>query len=263
MAVLRNLLLVSIVIASHALIMLASPGALAQEPISGTRIALPVDMKGLFARNGSTEGDDGRPGAPSSQQEPLTAEEIEGLPVAKQSKVKGSRLTKYRVEVGAEVKAPLGAVLDFYGRELGKRANWRKLEDAPASAGSARVSYETPEGPALLTLTEEAGTTAVNLAVRKRKEAEASGLLPKPGHVRFLVPIKDTQLSLAAGTIRISAMEGAEPSDLPTIEIGPGSYVVRVDVEGLDVRPETVDAGPDDIWGLALTPMGVMPIQIY
>lgn len=196
----------------------------------------------------------------------LEADEAAGLPVPKQSSSKGSEKSMFRVSAMAEVSAPLQAVLGFYRRELGKRSDWRMQSEATDTSGSARIQYATPEGPALLTLAEKSGTTSAVLLVRKQKEAQASGLMPKAGQVRILIGNvleKDAQVSLASKTIKVGAGKGAKGADGPMLEIKPGTYTVSVKSAGLDLPPETITVVGDEIWGLMIGPGGVLPLPMY
>ena len=196
----------------------------------------------------------------------LEADEAAGLPVPKQSTSKGSEKTMFRVSALADVNAPLQAVLGFYRRELGKRNDWQMQNETTDTSGSARIQFATPEGPAILTLTEKSGTTSVVLLVRKQKAAQASGLMPKPGQVKLLIGNileKDAKLSLAKKTIKVGAGKGAKEPDGPSLEIKPGSYDVNVSAPGVSAPPEKITVGGDEIWGLIIGPGGVLPIQMY
>ncbi|MBL8566046.1 MAG: hypothetical protein JNM89_10040 [Hyphomicrobiaceae bacterium] len=204
---------------------------------------------------------------PSITAEQLEADEAAGLPVPKQSTSKGSEKTMFRVSALADVPAPLEAVLGFYRREIAKRPDWQMLNEETNTKATARIRYATPAGPALLTLTEKSGTTSVVLLVRKQKEAQASGLMPAAGQVRILignVTDKDVQVSLAKKTIKVGAGKGAKAPDGPTLEVKPGTYVVKVKGAGIsDAPPEEISVGADEIWGLMIGPGGVLPLPMY
>lgn len=196
----------------------------------------------------------------------LEAEEAAGLPVPKQSTSRGSEKSMFRVSALAEVSAPIEAVLGFYRRELGKRSDWRQQGESTDTKGSARIQYATPDGPAVLTLTEKSGTTSAVLLVRNQKKAQASGLMPRAGQVRILIGNvleKDVQISLAGKTIKVSAGKGAQAPDGPTLEVKPGSYVVSVKAPGLNAPSETISVGSDEIWGLMIGEGGVLPLPMY
>lgn len=219
-----------------------------------------------------SDGEEAQAGASADdEKKSITADQLQpdeaaGLPVPKQSTSKGSEKTMFRVSALAEVEAPLQAVLEFYRRELGKRTDWQMQNEATDSSGSARVQYATPEGPAVLTLTEKSGTTSIVLLVRKKKEAQASGLMPKPGQVRILIGNileKDAEISFAKKTIKVGAGKGAKAPDGPTLEIKPGSYAVNVKSPGLNASPETITVGADEIWGLMIGPGGILALPMY
>lgn len=211
------------------------------------------------------------PESQASAQNSLTADQLEvdeaaGLPVPRQSASKGSEKTMFRVSALADVEAPLPAVLGFYRRELGKRPDWQMQKEATDTSGSARIEFSTPEGPAVLTLTEKSGRTSATLLVRKQKEAQASGLMPKAGQVRILIGNvleKNAQIFLAQKTIDVGAGKGAKAPDGPMLEIKPGTYVVSVKSAGLSAPPETISVGSDEIWGLIIGPGGILPLQMY
>lgn len=212
----------------------------------------------------SAASDEGPRNAITADQ--LEADEAAGLPVPKQSMSKGSEKSMFRVSALADVEAPMEAVLGFYRRELGKRTDWKMQSEATNTSGSARLQFETPEGPALLTLTEKSGTTSAVLLVRKQKEAQASGLMPKPGQVRILIGNileKNAQISLAKKTIPVGAGKGSKAPDGPMLEIAPGTYDVTVKSPGMSARPEKITVGSDEIWGLMIGPGGILPLQMY
>lgn len=234
--------------------------------VTGTGTAFEVaksePANGDAAEDASSTGG----GGSSITADQLEADEAAGLPVPKQSTSKGSEKSMFRVSALADVEAPLQAVLGFYRRELGKRSDWQQQNEDKDSTGATRVRYATPEGPAVLTLSEKSHVTSVVLLVRKQKEAQASGLMPKPGQVRILIGNvldKDAKISFGKTSVTVGAGKGAEAPDGPTLEVKPGTYTVTVQSKGLSAPPETISVAGDEIWGLMIGPGGILPLPMY
>lgn len=233
--------------------------------VTGTGTAFEVAKSGPENQDAAEAPSTGDGGS-SITADQLEADEAAGLPVPKQSTSRGSEKSMFRVSALADVEAPLQAVLGFYRRELGKRSDWHQQNEDKDKTGATRVQYASPEGPAVLTLSEKSHVTSAVLLVRKQKEAQASGLMPKPGQVRILIGNvldKDAKISLGKATVVVGAGKGAKAPDGPTLEVKPGTYTVTVRSKGLSAPPETINVAGDEIWGLMIGPGGILPIQMY
>jgi len=207
------------------------------------------------------------PSPAASAPQPLDGEEMGGLPVPSRSTSKGTERTPFRIVLNAEVPADLDSVLAFYRRELGKR-NW--TEDKQGSAVQPErvaLAYTSPEGPAALKLERKAGSTVVELSLRKPAVAEKAGLLPKPGQSKLMfgnMLDKEAVIVIDKRSVKIGAGVGAskEPNG-PKLDLAPGKYRYTLRVAGQPPQSDDVEIGAGETWGLLVGPGGVLALQAY
>ncbi|HEX4894161.1 MAG TPA: hypothetical protein VFV47_12805, partial [Hyphomicrobiaceae bacterium] len=195
----------------------------------------------------------------------LEAGESGGLPVPKPHNSVGRTSSLFRYEAFAAVPAKIDTVLAFYKRELASRG-WSEVSEPKINGGKVSAQFNSPEGPARLTLERRGSETHATLAVRKEAEAQKSGLKAKPGMARLLLgSIIDgaATVSVAGRSIRVPAGVGSKAPDGPTIEVRPGTHKITVKMGGQVERTETVTVAADEIWGLLIGPGGILPLQAY
>ena len=94
-----------------------------------------------------------------------------GMPTPKRSISSGGRGGQTEHEVHAQVPAEVGTVLAFYRRELAVR-NWKEeTQGAIVNPDEVKLSYTSPEGPAVLKLGHKYDLTIVSLVQQIPKPA--------------------------------------------------------------------------------------------
>jgi len=195
----------------------------------------------------------------------LTVEDAGGFPVPKKHSMSGSESSMFRTGMTASLPIDLETVLAFYRRELGQRG-WKENDGAVVKPDQAALNFTAPDGPAILKLGRSNGETSVSLAVRKRAEAEKSGLLPKPGQARILfgnITPTATTVTINKQTVNVPAGAGSKGPNGPTIEVTPGKYKFSFKSGAKPAQSDEMEIGTDEIWGLMIGPGGALTLQIY
>ena len=206
-----------------------------------------------------------RPAIPSGAVTALEREETGGLPIPKPSSSKGHTRSQWRVEAQASVKANVASVLAFYRTELAARG-WRESGQPRMDGERTVLEFASAEGPAVLTLEGKGQETAINLLLRKEKDARASGKMPKNGHATIMLgnmAEADSTVSLGGSFIKVSAGVGAKAPNGPSFEVKPGTYKLTIRNSGKPEYSEMVTVGANDIWGVLIGPGEALPLQMY
>lgn len=175
----------------------------------------------------------------------------------------------FRHELNASIPAGIETVLAFYRSELGKR-QWQEVADAAViRPDSARLSFKTKDGPALLTLGRDKGETTVSLVQRHSDVAEKAGILPAPGKARLLFGnMGDAEITIAVAgkTVKVKAGAGT-PQDRngPILELPPGEHKLAIKTSGRPVHEAKLKVAASDSWGVMVAPDGkdILPLQLY
>lgn len=197
----------------------------------------------------------------------LEVAEQSGLPVPKPNTSSGRTKSKFFYNAMASVQASVETVAAFYRRELPKR-DW--TEDASAtqmSAAAATLHFNSKEGPAVLKVTHKDGQSNIELTVRQKAQAEASGLMPKAGYVRILFGnIEETpgEITIGGKTFKVKAGESADDAKTsPSIELKPGRHAFTVKSKGKPPQKDEAQFGANEIWGILIGPGGGLPLPMY
>jgi hypothetical protein len=199
--------------------------------------------------------------SPAATEDDLIAEESGGLPMPKRHTMSEGTKTPFRRELKTNVPLNLADVLGFYRRELGK-LNWKEeSKDAVIAADSAVITFATPTGPALLKLGRKDGETTVQLMVKDPGAAEKAGILPKAGQVKIIfgnINPAEAAITFNNKTIKVAAGAGTKAPDGPMLDLAPGKY--KYSIKG---KPEEIEVGANETWGLMIGPGGVLALQAY
>lgn len=197
----------------------------------------------------------------------LEVTEQAGLPVPTPNNSNGRTKSKFFYNAMASVQASVETIVAFYRRELPKR-DWK--EDAAAasiSADAAKLQFTSKEGPAVLKVAHKDGQSNIELTVRQKAQAEASGLMPKAGYVRILFGnIEETpgEITIGGKTFKVKPGERAEDPKLsPSIELKPGKHAFTVKSKGKPAQKDEHQFGADEIWGILIGPGGGLPLPMY
>ena len=231
----------------------------------GSRTNVTANGSGLKVAGAKKDAPDAGGAQAASQpasDDDLIVEESGGMPVPKRHTLASSESSPFRHELNANVPLDLTIVLNFYRRELGKR-NWKETVAGPVAASDkAVVKYDSPEGPAVLTLGRKDGETTVNLAVKNPEAAKKAGVLPKPGQVKILfgnILPSEATITFNNKPIKIAGGAGTKAPDGPTLELAPGKY--KYSIKG--GASEEIEVAADETWGLMAGPGGVLAIRAY
>jgi hypothetical protein len=196
----------------------------------------------------------------------LEAEETAGFPVPKRHTMSSGESSPFRRELTASVPLDLRVVLDFYRRELGKRAWKEEAEGAVVESDRATISFTTPDGPAVLKLGRKNAETTVSLALRDRAAAEKAGVAPKPGQAKLLfgnVLGTDAMVTINKKTIKVGAGVGAKAPNGPTLDLPPGKHKCAFKVAGKPAQSEELELSAGETWGLLIGPGGALTMHVY
>jgi hypothetical protein len=247
----------------------------------GPKVNVSADGSGLVMANARPGAVSASAGAKTSAAplanavaQNLEAEPDSALPVSKEhsmSSIGTGKLpgtdTAIRRELNASVPAELGAVLGFYRGELGRRGWKESAERAVVQPDQIRLSFASPDGPAMLKLGRSGGETTVNLAQKIPAAAAKGDLVPKPGQARLMfVNVGDSEAALTINkqTIRIAAGAGGPHAKGPSLDLPPGKYQYSLKVAGHPAQTDAIEVAADDTWGLMVAPDGaVMPLHVY
>ncbi len=207
--------------------------------------------------SGSASGDDAENGATV-----LTFTDKDGLPSPNESVSSGTESTIFRHSISATVAAKVAVVVDMYRKELAAKG-WTELPDkTKVDADSAFLVFDTPNGPATLTVKRDGSDTTLQLGLSDKAAASKSPLFPKPGQVKFaLGNFTDNAVTVKIGgkSVKVPAGAGTKAPDGPMLDVAPGS--IKAAMQG--VQTETIEAGPDQIWMVMVGPGGLLPVQAY
>lgn len=197
----------------------------------------------------------------------LEVVESAALPVPKPNNSIGSTRSKFLYGANASVQASIETIVAFYRRELSKR-DWQEDRTAASiAADAATLKFATKEGPAVLKVTHKDGHANIDLTVRQKALAEASGLVPKAGYVRIMFGnIEDTpgEITIGGKTFKVKAGERAEDAkSSPSIELKPGKHAFTVKSKGKPAQKDEAVFGADEIWGILIGPGGGLPLPMY
>lgn len=202
--------------------------------------------------------------APEAEKE-LEAEEMSHLPIPTAHTFSTGGTGAFRNGVSVNVPAALDTVLAFYRRELSKRG-WKEDAGAVVKTDQAVLAFNAPEGPAVLKLDRKNDETVITLFLRHEADAAKSGLLPKSGQVKILLTnLTETEavIEINKQTIKIKAGAGTKAPDGPSLELAPGKYKYSTKSAGKTSKPDELQVGPNEIWGLAVGPGGALAMQMY
>ena len=226
--------------------------------------AVGVSAHGSALQVADAAGADASASAPAAEKE-LQAEEMSHLPIPTAHTFSTGGSGAFRNDVSVNVPAALDTVLAFYRRELSKRG-WKEDDGAAIKSDQAVIAFKAPEGPAVLKLDRKNDETVVTLFLRHEADAAKSGLLPKPGQVKILLTNlteKEASIEINKQSIKIKAGAGTKAPDGPSLELAPGKYRYSTKSAGKTSKPDELQVGPDEIWGLAVGPGGGLAMQIY
>ena len=171
----------------------------------------------------------------------------------------------FRRALKATVSANVPSVIAFYRRELGK-LGWNEQAPAASAPDQATLSFLTPDGAAVLKLTQDGGGTGVSLISKDRAKAEQANVAPKPGQVKLLLGnAMDAEaiVTINKKAIKVAAGVGSKGPDGPTLDLPPGHYTLAVKLAGHAAMTQDADVGADETWGFLVGPGGVLPLQMY
>jgi hypothetical protein len=100
------------------------------------------------------------------------------------------------------------------------------------------------------------------LSTRDKDAASKSPLFPKPGQVKIglgNINTKAADVVVNGKHVKVPGGAGAKAPDGPTLDVPPGQ--IKIELKGTD--PQTIDAGPDQIWLVMVGPGGLLPVQAY
>jgi hypothetical protein len=192
---------------------------------------------------------------------PLTAEDSNGYPVPSEHSMLGSESSLFRKSINVTTHAQVQDLVAFYQDQLPKKGFTTISEHT--AADNALLVYDTPNGPLSVSIKQEDSDNAsATLSISDKTAASKSPLFPKPGQVKIgLGNINDkaAEVSVNGKKVKVPAGAGAKAPDGPTLDVAPGK--IQVELKG--APPETIDAGPDQIWLVMVGPGGLLPIQAY
>jgi hypothetical protein len=197
----------------------------------------------------------------ASASKTLTAEDKDGYPVPSEHSMLGSESSLFRKSINVTTHAQVQDLIAFYQDQLPKKGFTTVSEHT--APDNALLVYDTPNGPLSVAIKQEDSENAsATLSISDKTAASKSPLFPKPGQVKIgLGNINDkaAEVSVNGKKIKVPGGAGAKAPDGPTLDVAPGK--IQVELKG--APPETIDAGPDQIWLVMVGPGGLLPIQAY
>ena len=188
----------------------------------------------------------------------LVATEKLGLPLPEGAGNNGSAQTQFSRKVSFSVPNSVAEIVAFYRTELAKKG-WKE-DSAKMNAKAAELSFTAPVGPAKLTVKRSGDTSDAELTLTEKSKAAASPLAPKHGMVKLIfgnMSDKPADVSIAGKHVKLAAGQGAKGPDGPMLEVKPGKFTAQNTVGD----PESFTAGPDEIWMVAVMPVGMMAMK--
>ena len=196
----------------------------------------------------------------------LEVEEANGLPFPKPYTQKVATKTGFRTEVQATVSANVDRVLAFYRAELSKKGWTEDSAKTQAAPDKASLVFTTPDGPATLEISTTPTGTSSNLILLLPKEAEARGLMPKPGKAMLVMSNameEPVSVTLAGKTYKLDPLAGTTEPNGPLVEVAPGTHKTSLKIGKKPGIDETIDVKAGEIWGLMFGEGGTLPLQLY
>jgi len=188
------------------------------------------------------------------------------LVVPKPNVQQGRMKSMFRLEASAMVAASLETITAFYQREAEKRSWKGAAADGEVKPDATSLAYTTPDGPITLQLQHRSGWTSVTLVARKEREAAEAKMLPNPGAGKLMfangLPAEWTA-GIDGKSIRIKPGLGTKKPDGPSVDLKPGKYAVTLKSGAKSMPTVEVSIEPGQIWGVMLTEIGPLPVQMY
>jgi hypothetical protein len=196
----------------------------------------------------------------------IEAQVENGLPFPKQNTMQSTEQTPFVVTSQATVAASAEDVVAFYRAELAK-LNWQEdTSKTVLTSEGAALQFNSPEGPAQLTLVSTGNAINIKLSLRKQEQAKKSGLLPAEGQTKVMFGnFMDSEavVNINARSIKVGAHAGESGTDGPTVDLEPGTYSYTVTTPGQTAKAAELIVGTNEIWGVMIDPDGMMPMQMY
>lgn len=218
------------------------------------------------ATTGTTKGS-----APEKSDEPLVAEDKDGLPVPNNYGNFSSEGTDYRRMITTDVPASVTAVVEFYRREL----TAQKWQELPSTVGptdtEATLMFENvaEESQLEVKLTQNSSDgTDISLMFKSVGAAKKAGILPPSGQARlYFGNINEGPITFSINKKEIK-VEPQDPGQrsmegVPNIDLPPGEYEYTLTIPGESPVKDKVQVGADETWGLIGGPGGAFPVQLY
>ena len=228
--------------------------------------AAPTELPPMDEQSATTQSAEPEQTAPQLTEKDFEMIDKNGLPVPNPASSSGTMKSKFQFGVMAGVEASVDTVVALYRAELLKRG-WSETATAAAiTAQKAQLHFETKDGPAVLKINKPGPYTNIELFVRQKDKAIASGLMPKPGQVKVMfgnILEGPGEITIASKTFKVKAGERAEDPNGPSIELPPGKHTFTVKSKGQPAQDDTIEAGADEIWGVLIGPGGGLPLQMY
>lgn len=199
------------------------------------------------------------------REEMAEAEEIEGLPLPPNSQGNSSVGTMFAKTIETSVRSDLPDVLAFYVSELVDRG-FLPDDAGETSDEKAVMKFSSDEELLTLTLEKFGAETRIKMDLKRPAAAEEMGFLPEEGKARVIVGNQlDSTVTIAIGKIELKAgpQEGLEKPDGPTTNLEPGTYTVKLMIDGKEPFEEPLEVEAGQTWGVMALPEGPFVIQIY
>ncbi len=206
------------------------------------------------------------PSTPQLTEKDFEMVDKNGLPLPKPSPSSGTTKSKFQYGIMAGVEASVDTVVSLYRAELQKRGWTETASAAVITPAKAHLVFETKEGPAVLKINRSGPYTNIELTVRQKPLADASGLMPKPGQVKIMFGnmLDDaSDITFNKKPFKVKSGERAEDPKGPSIEVPPGKYKFTVKSKGAPAQTDEAEFGADEIWGVLIGPGGGLPLQMY
>ncbi|MDV6029981.1 MAG: hypothetical protein F9B45_07710 [Phycisphaera sp. RhM] len=210
----------------------------------------------------------------SAAQQPvggLPADSYDALPVPQGHEGIQAEGSPFRKVIQTTVAAELGAVVDFYRRQLasGQWGKWdESVEDTKIDRQSAELSFTGPAGGLSVQLVGKGKETAITLVSRDAQAAKAAGLWPAPGKARLFIA-NDTAspavLTINRRDYTIAAGAGArDPKTGINWEVAPGNYTIELKSAGGSGQSEKLKIKAGTTTGVIVTSSGAfMKVDLY
>lgn len=208
------------------------------------------------------------PSEPEPEPGTLVAEDYEGLPIPDNTSNRSSEGSPFRKTIVTTVPADLKATLEFYRRELPSRG-WKETETAAKiEPDQAKLAFTGKDGALTLSIERKGKESMVELSVRYAAKAKAAGIAPQPNRAKLMlgnasdkpvvILINNREYKVAAG------VGSTDPKSAISIDVDPGTFVVKLKPADSDDEPTELKIGPDETWGVIVFPTGgLFSNQLY